>query len=62
MLGEALIVHPCLEEGVTSKEVYFPYDNWYNLYTGEPIILGYDNMVNLEMPLVGKVNIHMKAS
>ena len=60
IIGESIIVHPCLKPGVTSGLAYFPFDSWFNFYTGEYLKLGYDNSVNLEMPLVGKINMHVK--
>lgn len=30
MLGDALIVHPVLKEGVTQIDAYFPKDRWYD--------------------------------
>lgn len=35
MLGEALLVAPILEDYKTSRDVYLPSGNWYDLYTGE---------------------------
>ena len=59
MLGRALIVHPCLWQGVTGTDSFFPDDVWYDLYTGEYIFLDYDNMAYLDMPLPGLINIHV---
>ena len=32
MIGDGLLVAPCLEENGTSVEVYFPQGTWYSLY------------------------------
>lgn len=59
MLGSALIVHPCLWQGVSGTTSYFPNDNWYNLYTGEYVFLDFDNSAYLDMPLNDTINIHV---
>ena len=59
MLGRALIVHPCLWQGITGTTSYFPNDIWYDFYTGDYMFLDYDNSVYLNMPLPGLINIHM---
>ncbi|KAK7074033.1 hypothetical protein SK128_000928 [Halocaridina rubra] len=35
--GSALMISPVLAEGIIEREIYFPYDAWYDYYTGEPI-------------------------
>jgi alpha-glucosidase (family GH31 glycosyl hydrolase) len=35
MFGEALLVAPIIKEGETSREIYFPHGQWYNLFTNE---------------------------
>ena len=35
MIGESLLVAPVVEEGATSRSVYFPEGNWFNVWTGE---------------------------
>jgi len=59
MLGEALIVHPCLWHGINGTTSYFPDDIWYDLYTGEYLFLDYDNSVYLQMDWPGLINIHV---
>jgi alpha-glucosidase (family GH31 glycosyl hydrolase) len=59
MLGEALIVHPCLWQGINGTTSFFPDDIWYDLYTGEYMFLDYDNSVYLQMDWPGLVNIHV---
>ena len=60
MFGDAFIVHPCLTEGETYVEAYFPYDLWYDWFTGQRVTLGHSKKVSLEAPLRGFVNIHMR--
>ena len=59
MLGDALIVHPCLTEGAETVEAYFPTDIWYNWYTGEALKTGL-RTVTLSAPIRGFVNIHIR--
>ena len=35
LLGPDLLVAPVLHQGMTSREVYFPDDTWFNVWTGE---------------------------
>ncbi|XP_071531841.1 maltase-glucoamylase-like isoform X2 [Panulirus ornatus] len=35
--GSAFMISPVLQEGVVERVVYFPYDAWYDYYTGTPI-------------------------
>jgi alpha-glucosidase (family GH31 glycosyl hydrolase) len=59
MLGDALIVHPCIWHGVTGSTSFFPDDAWYNLYSGKYLFLDYDNSAYLDMKWPGLVNIHV---
>ena len=59
MLGKGLIVHPCLWPGIIGANSLFPNDTWYNLYTGQQLILDANNMAYLNMPLQGLINIHL---
>lgn len=34
MIGDGLLVAPCLQENGTSVDVYFPQGMWYSLYDG----------------------------
>jgi len=61
MLGDALIVHPCLWEGMSGRNSYFPYDIWYNFYNGSYIELDWKQRSYVDMPILGKVPIHMRA-
>jgi len=60
MIGPALIVHPVLDEGVSTVNAYFPEDTWYDWYTGEKLNLPSSGLVTLDAPLKGLVNIHMR--
>ncbi|CAG9314471.1 unnamed protein product [Blepharisma stoltei] len=60
MLGEGLIVHPCLWPGVTGSTSYFPYDLWYDFYQGTYMQLNYYNSAYLNMTLPGPIPIHIK--
>lgn len=60
MLGSALIVHPCLAQGATTVDAYFPVDVWYNFITGQQITLPYNHTVTLNAPLRGLVPIHIR--
>ena len=59
MLGDALIVHPCIWHGVTGSTSFFPDDIWYNLYDGDFVFLDYDNSAYLDMSWPGLINIHV---
>jgi alpha-glucosidase (family GH31 glycosyl hydrolase) len=59
MLGNALIVHPCLWHGIKGSTSFFPDDIWYDLYSGEYKFLDYDNSLYLQMDWPGLVNIHL---
>ena len=59
MLGDALIVHPCIWPGINGTTSFFPDDIWFNLYNGEYVFLDFDNSVYLDMPWPGLINIHI---
>jgi alpha-glucosidase (family GH31 glycosyl hydrolase) len=61
MLGDALIVHPCLIQGDTSVKAYFPTDTWYDFHTGRALTGLKNNMVTLSAELNEKIPIHMRA-
>lgn len=60
MIGEALIVHPCLQQGATSISAYFPQDIWYEWYFGAPLTLPPNQTVTLPAPAVGLINTHVR--
>jgi alpha-glucosidase (family GH31 glycosyl hydrolase) len=37
MIGEALLVAPVVEQGATTRSMYFPAGTWYNVWTGESV-------------------------
>lgn len=37
MLGDSLLVAPVLEEGASTRSVYFPAGTWFNVWTGESV-------------------------
>ncbi len=37
MIGDALLVAPVTAEGATTRSVYFPPGDWYNVWTGEKV-------------------------
>ncbi len=37
MIGDSLLVAPVVEEGATTKSVYFPAGTWFDVWTGNPI-------------------------
>ena len=59
MLGDALIVHPCLWHGINGTTSFFPDDIWYDLYTGEYLFLDFDNSVYLQMDWPALINVHV---
>jgi alpha-glucosidase len=40
MIGDALLVAPVVEEGATSRSVYFPAGTWYDVWTGNSVAGG----------------------
>lgn len=40
MIGDSLLVAPVVAEGATSKSVYFPGGEWFNVWTGERVAGG----------------------
>ena len=60
MIGNALLVHPVLTQGVTSVSAYFPADIWYDWYTGQKTITPFNRTLTLNAPLNGNINIHMR--
>jgi alpha-glucosidase (family GH31 glycosyl hydrolase) len=60
MIGDALIVHPCLEPGVTQISAYFPKDLWYDWYFGSVLALPANQTVTLATPAVGLINVHIR--
>ncbi|KPK16309.1 MAG: hypothetical protein AMJ62_06350 [Myxococcales bacterium SG8_38] len=54
MIGDSLLVAPVLEEGATSRSVYFPAGTWYNVWTGDAVEGGRRMTVNapIESPPV----------
>lgn len=48
--GNAFLVSPVLENGITEQEVYFPKNsNWFNYYTNEKVAGGQPKMIPLNM-------------
>ena len=37
MLGDSLLVAPILSQGATSRSVYFPQGEWFNVWTGDSV-------------------------
>ena len=37
MIGEALLVAPVVEQGATTRSMYFPAGTWYSVWTGESV-------------------------
>lgn len=60
MIGDGIIVHPCIWQGVTGTTSYFPFDIWYDFYTGQFINLDFDNSMWLNMTLPGPIPMHVK--
>jgi len=40
MVGESLLVAPVVEQGATTRSVYFPAGTWFNVWTGESLAGG----------------------
>lgn len=60
LLGDSLLVHPCIWQGITGTDSYFPYDIWYNFYDGTYIQTDYYNNFYLNMTLPGLIPIHIR--
>jgi len=60
MIGDALIVHPCLTQATLSISAYFPQDTWYDFYDGTLLNLPSNGLVTLETPQVGLINMHIR--
>lgn len=37
MIGDSLLVAPVVEQGATTRSVYFPAGTWYNVWTGDSV-------------------------
>lgn len=46
MIGDSLLVAPVIEEGATSRTVYFPAGTWYDVWTGQSVQGGQTITVN----------------
>eukprot|EP01083_Nonionella_stella_P273802 929074_1 len=61
MVGRSLMISPVLEEGATSREVYFPDAVWYNYWTGRREIVSAPGRVTLASTLVTQpVLVHLR--
>ena len=49
MIGDAYLVAPVVEEGATTRSVYFPEGTWFNVWTGAPIEGGRRVIVKAEI-------------
>lgn len=49
MLGDALLIAPVVEQGMTKKLVYLPDGIWYNFWTGEKLTGGGYHISNAEL-------------
>ena len=49
MIGDSLLVAPVVTEGATSKSVYFPEGEWFNVWTGERVAGGQRLLVDAPM-------------
>ena len=59
MIGDALLVHPCLAKGALVVNGYFPADQWYDFYTGE-LLTTNENYAILSAQQSEKIPIHMR--
>jgi alpha-glucosidase len=59
MLGDALLVHPCLEPNSTSVTAYFPDDTWYNFHTGE-LVTTSAGYITLDASWDKPINVHVR--
>lgn len=46
MIGDSLLVAPVVEQGATSRSVYFPAGTWYDVWTGDAVQGGQRIVVN----------------
>ena len=49
LLGTDLLVAPIVEEGKTSRNIYLPISNWYNLYDGTQYKNGTSKIDNVKL-------------
>ncbi len=49
MIGDSLLVAPVVEEGATSKSVYFPAGEWFNVWSAESVTGGQRMVVDAPM-------------
>lgn len=60
MFGPAFLISPCLQQGTTTVDAYFPEDTWYNYATGERIKSSTNGtFLTLEAPLE-IINVHVR--
>mmetsp|Transcript_5178 Transcript_5178/g.5145 ORF Transcript_5178/g.5145 Transcript_5178/m.5145 type:complete len:559 (+) Transcript_5178:973-2649(+) len=60
MLGDSILVHPCIWPGVTGTDSYFPYDIYYDFFSGVFVQTNYDNNMYVNMPLPGVIPMHIR--
>lgn len=61
MVGNALIVHPVLDQGVSVFSAYFPLDIWYDFFSGQQIQVSRSNQwITLTDTLPGVTNVHIR--
>ena len=58
MWGDAMLVAPVLDKGVTNRNVYLPKGNWYDLWNNE--YLSGDSTINVALTL-DKIPVYIKA-
>lgn len=59
MIGDAILVHPCLTKGATSVNGYFPTDIWYDFHTGT-LLTPTNNYATLSTTQSEKIPMHLR--
>jgi len=60
LLGDSILVHPCIWPQINGTLSYFPYEIWYDFYSGIFVQTDYDNNMYLNMTLPRPIPMHIR--